>query len=329
VVLGFVALAMAWSILTGVQVNVARRSGQSTYVIAAAGDVACRPDDPDYNAGVGKGGDCRQQATSDLLVAHRLDAVLALGDLQYDKGELSNFKRVYDPTWGRVRSITRPVPGNHEYKTPEAAGYYQYFGSLAGPRDKRFHSFDLGNWHISLAGPRGGKGFYSFDLGNWHIIGLNSECYFQAHCEQEQERWLRSDLVANTKRCQIAYWHRPRFTSGRHGGAEAKKLRSLWEIVYENRVEVVLNGHDHNYERFTPMDASGKRDPDGVRQFVVGTGGNSFRRGFAKALPTSEVRDTSGTSGVLFITLKANSYDWRMQPIAGEDFTDIGSGSCH
>jgi hypothetical protein len=191
----------------------------ATRTIAAAGDVSCDPGDPDFNGGAGKDNACRQKATSDLLVGRKLDAVLVPGDIQYDKGQLSNFRKVYDPTWGRVKSITRPVPGNHEYDTKGAVGYYDYFGSLAGPA---------------------GKGFYSFELGNWHLIGLNSECYYGADCAAEQERWLEADLARNAKACTLAYWHHPRFSSGDHGNDT--NMSELWKAMYDNKVEVVLNG---------------------------------------------------------------------------------------
>jgi acid phosphatase type 7 len=266
-------------------------------VIGAAGDIACEP------GGAVSPTSCQQQATSDVLVQLPLTAVLTLGDEQYVQGRLKNFKSQYGPTWGRLLSITHAAPGNHEYQSG-GDGFYKYFGKAAGdPRHP----------------------YYSFDLGTWHIIALNSECSFAGGCEtgSPQERWLRADLQAHPNRCTLAFWHQPRFSSGGHGDNLAYK--QFWLDLLAAGADVVLNGHDHDYERFAPQTADGAPDPRGIREFVVGTGGKNLRP-FRKIRPNSEVR--SSTFGVLEMILGPSSYQWRFVPIAGSTFTDSGSANC-
>jgi hypothetical protein len=279
-------------------------------MIAAAGDIACAPDDPNYNGGAGVDGFCRQRATSDLLVGAGLSWVLPLGDIQYNSASLANITAVYDPTWGRVKSITRPVVGNHE---GSATGYFDYFngpGVTDGP-----------------AGVRG-KGWYSFDVGSWHVVALNSNCG-AVDCTpgSEQEQWLRADLAAHPTSCTLAYWHHPRYSSGHDGNSTF--MQPLWEALDDAGAELVLSGHSHNYERVAPVDRNGNvNHADGIRQFVVGTGGAFFTGGLGTRIPQSEVAQND-TFGVLFLTLHATSYDWRFVPEAGKTFTDSGTTSCH
>jgi hypothetical protein len=266
-------------------------------VVAAAGDIACEADDdPDEEA-------CRQMATSDLLVRDVPWAVLTLGDNQYDDGELGEFRLSYAASWGRVKAITRPAPGNHDYHVSGAAGYFAYFGPRAGRPD---------------------EGFYSFDVGAWHVIALNSNCE-EVGCDvgSAQERWLREDLAAHPGACTLAYWHHPRFSSGDHGNDES--VDAVWRALYEAGADVVLNGHDHTYERFAPQDPDQRADPDGLRAFVVGTGGKSLY-GFGDPEPNSEVRIAA--FGILELTLRADGYDWRFISVGGT-VEDAGSGSCH
>ena len=277
-------------------------------VIAAAGDIACSP------SGSVTSTKCRQKATSDLLVNAGLSAVLTLGDEQYDSGSYSNFTKSYDPTWGRMKAITYPVPGNHEYKTAGATGYFDYFNGVGA--------------FSGRAGDRD-KGYYSFDVGTWHIIALNSS----DHCQMvacgkgsPQETWLRADLAAHPTSCTLAYWHHPRFNSGHEGNATF--MQAIFQDLYDANVDVVLGGHAHDYERFAPQDPNGKLDrARGIRQFVVGTGG-AFFTAFGSIKPNSEVHNGS-TYGVLKLTLHPISYDWQFVPEAGKSFTDSGSASCH
>ena len=285
-------------------------------VIAAAGDIACNPTDPDYNGGNGTADRCRQRATSDLLVGGGLAAVLPIGDI-LDTASLSNIMTAYHPTWGRVKSITRPVLGNHE---SSGRGYFDYFngpGVTDGP-----------------AGTRG-KGWYSFNIGSWHLIALNSNCRRPADTTDvvdcgvgsEQERWLRADLAAHPTSCTLAYWHHPRWSSG-HDGSNTF-MQPMWQALYEANAEIVLSGHSHDYERFAPLDANGNVDAArGIRQFVVGTGGIFFTGGLDTREAHSEVAQND-TFGVLKLTLRPTSYTWQFVPIAGRTFTDSGSGACH
>jgi hypothetical protein len=279
-------------------------------VIMAAGDIACDPADPGYNGGAGSAGRCHQQATSDLLVSTPLDAVLPLGDIQYDSASTAKINAVYAPTWGRVKAISRPIMGNHE---GGGMGYFDYFngpGVSDGP-----------------AGPRG-KAYYSFDLGAWHLVALNSNCStVSCSAGSEQESWLRADLAAHPADCTLAYWHDPRYSSG-HGGSNAF-MQPLWEALQDAQVELLLSGNSHDYERFAPLDRNGDVDgAGGIRQFVVGTGGAFFTGGLDSLAPHSEVAQND-TFGVLKLTLHPSSYDWQFVPEAGGTFTDAGSEPCH
>jgi acid phosphatase type 7 len=234
--------------------------------------------------------------------------VFAAGDLAYPDGSDEQFAECYAPTWGRFKDRTRPAAGNHEYQSDGASGYVRYFGATAGD-------------------PK--KAYYSYDLGTWHIIVVNSECNDVGGCGagSEQEQWLRQDLNAHPAKCTLAYWHKPLFSSGAHGNDP--EMKPLWDDLYAANADVVLNGHDHDYERFAPQDPSGNSDPQrGIREFVVGTGGKNSHRTFARPKPNSEVRQAD-TFGVLKLTLHASSYDWEFVPEAGKTFTDFGAGACH
>jgi hypothetical protein len=277
-------------------------------VIAAAGDIACDPDSSSFNHGVGTSTSCRQLYTSNLLVNSGFSKVLALGDNAYNGGTLSEYRGSYDPSWGRVKSITSPVLGNHENS---GTGYYDYFngaGARSGPGGER------------------GKGYYSFDVGTWHLIALNSNCS-RVSCSSgsTQERWLRADLDAHPNTCTLAYFHHARFSSGHDGNNTF--MQTIWQDLYNAGAEIALSGHSHDYERFAPQNASGKLDRSrGVRQFVVGTGG-AFFTGLSSAKANSEVRQNN-TYGVLQLTLHPTSYDWKFVPESGKKFTDSGTGSC-
>jgi acid phosphatase type 7 len=285
-------------------------------VIAAAGDIACAPDSGAFNGGLGTATACRQKATSDLLVGRNLSAILPLGDIQYECGSAVGYRQSYDPSWGRQKLHTRPSIGNHEYHTGsgcEAPGsaYFAYFGSAAGDP---------------------AKGYYSYDLGTWHLIALNANCSRVGGCGKgsPQEVWLRADLAANEKRCTLAYWHQPHFSSGSHGNDDggANPTGAFWQALYEAGADVVLNGHDHVYERFAPQTPLAVHDPQyGIRQFTVGTGGKNLTT-FRTVQPNSEVRN-SNTFGALTMTLKPTGYDWQFVAEAGKTFADTGSTPCH
>lgn len=235
--------------------------------------------------------------------------IATLGDHVYDNGTAAEFAQCYDPGWGgALKARTRPAPGNHEYNTPGAAGYYGYFGAAAGDPT---------------------KGYYSYTVGSWRVIALNSNCTAIGGCGagSPQEQWLRQTLAASTSACTLAYWHHPLFSSSSGSGATTA-VRPLYQALYDYDADLVLVGHAHNYERFAPQTPAGARDDArGIRQFVVGTGGAEVV-GFTTPKANSEVRST-GTFGVLQLTLGTGAYAWSFRPVAGKTFTDTGRTACH
>jgi hypothetical protein len=253
-------------------------------------------------------GDIASSGSGDSATAALLDkipgTVFTTGDNVYNNGTTTEFNNYYQPTWGRHKARTRPAPGNHDYNTSGASDYYRYFGSLAGPA---------------------GQGYYSYNVGNWHIVSLNSNIDMSGG--SAQERWLKSDLAANPKPCTLAYWHHPLFTSGANH-APSTSTRPLYQALYDHNADVVLFGHNHQYERFAPQNPTGGPDTvRGLRSFVAGMGGVD-RYGFGTIRANSEARN-SDTFGVLKFTLHANSYDWQFVPEAGKTYNDRGTGSCH
>jgi hypothetical protein len=246
---------------------------------------------------------------NDQATARILDTtpgkIIALGDLAYDDGTWTEFIRCYGPTWGRHRSRTRPVPGNHEYHTSGAKPYYGYFGAAAGD-------------------PL--KGYYAFDAGGWRIYALNSNCSRIGGCAvgSPQERWLRADLAAHPRKCVLAYWHHPLFSSGRHGNHAA--VAPLWQTLDAAGAELVLSGHDHIYERFAPQTAAGVATPAGMTEIVVGTGGRGTYP-LRTIRPNSRVRNNT-TFGVLRLALRAERLVFRFLAVPGSTFTDSGTIPC-
>lgn len=269
--------------------------GPHVGTIAAAGDVACP---------VG-GARCGDAATAGVIARIGPQALLALGDLQYETGRLADFRSSYARTWGRYRSITFPAVGNHEYLTPGARGYFTYFGRRAG---------------------RPGQGWYARSIGSWRVIALNSNCAEAGGCERgsPQQRWLAAELAAHPARCTVAIWHHPRFSSGLHGDDSGPT--ALWATLRARRADLVLVGHDHDYERFAPQSSDGRPDAHGIREFVVGTGGRDTYP-LAIPRPNSEVRATD-VHGVLELDLRARGYRWRFRAVPGDEFSDAGTGRC-
>ena len=292
----------------------ARAGAASDPVIVAAGDLACSPKDPHYNGGNGTATACRSKATGALAAAQSPVAVLPLGDEQYYCGLLPDFNASYAQSWGHLNSIAHPVPGNHEYGIEtekggcahsHAEGYFSYFGSHAGPD---------------------GKGYYSYDIGSWHLIAINSECQVvSCGAGSAQETWLRHDLATHTNRCTLAYWHEPLFSSSTL--AQEAAMLPIWRDLYAAHVDVVLNGHAHNYERFAPQTPTGTPSADGIREFVVGTGGVDHG-GFTSVRRNSQVRNST-TFGVLRLTLNPTSYTWQFLHVPGASFSDNGTADCH
>jgi hypothetical protein len=275
-------------------------------VVGAAGDIACGPEEGEYNQGHGTPTACQEKATSELLLKMDPKAVLAVGDLVYPKGESKGFAQSFDATWGRLKAVLHPAVGNHEYYTEGAKPYFDYFGSAAGER---------------------GKGWYSFDVGGWHFISLNSNCD-RVDCTEkgEQVRWLKQDLAAHAKtRCTLAFFHHPLFSSGIHGGTAG--VKPFWDALYAQGADVVLSGHDHHYERFAPQRPDATPDAQrGLRELIVGTGGKSHYAAPNEA-PNSEVR-RADAFGVLKLTLYPTRYHFEFISTDGS-FHDEGDGTCH
>jgi hypothetical protein len=251
-------------------------------------------------------------ANCELIVGARATAALldkiegtvfTLGDHAYLRGTDGEFAKCYEPTWGRFKDRTRPTPGNHDYLTSRGRPYFDYFGEAAGPKR---------------------RGYYSFDLGAWHIVSLNSVT--PPATESEQISWLREDLKEHPTDCVLAYWHIPVFSSGPHS-TEPSTMRNVWKVLYELGADIVLNGHDHVYERFARQDGNGKPDPErGIREFIVGTGGGGVYK-FGTIAKNSEVRDNT-TYGVLKLTLSPGAYAWQFVAAMGGRFHDEGTGTC-
>src|SRR5918994_3142676 len=264
-------------------------------VLVGAGDIAsCRTPGAEATAG---------------LLAGIDGTVATLGDHAYPKGTGANFAECYEPSWGQVKSRTMPSPGNHEYETPGASGYFNYFGAAAGDPN---------------------EGYYSYDLGSWHVISLNSNCSsVPGGCAagSPQEQWLKADLAAHQNTCTLAYWHHPRFSSGDHG--DHASVAPFWDALYQAGADVVLNGHDHDYERFAPQNPSGQADPtQGIREFVVGTGGAELRN-FRTPIKPNSVVQVAQQNGVLKMTLRPDGYDWQFVTAPVGTVVDADSARCH
>jgi chitodextrinase len=259
-------------------------------VILAAGDIA----------------DCGRttdDATAAILDAHPEAIVQTIGDNVYEDGTAAEFADCYAPNWGRHKARTRPAAGNHEYNTSNATGYYGYFGAAAGSPT---------------------EGWYSYDAGTWHVVVLNSNCAAVGGCGvgSPQELWLRSDLAAHPTPCTLAVWHHPRFGSG----LTSSSTQALWQALWDYRADVVLTGHQHSYERMALLGPTGSLNADGIRSFVVGTGGAALASS-GSATTGSQVRNDN-TFGVLKLTLRQQGYEWAFIPIAGQTFTDSGAEAC-
>jgi acid phosphatase type 7 len=292
IVLAAIALASLTNGCDSEGTSLPRNSGPP--VVAAAGDIAdCASEDDDATA---------------KLLGDINGTIITLGDNAYEDGTSEEFADCYGPTWGRFKDHTRPSLGNHEYQTAGAKGYFRYFGEAAGER---------------------GEGYYSYDLGRWHLVALNSNCQDIGGCgvNSPQGRWLRHDLADNQSRCTLAYFHHPLFSSGKYSPG-ISEVKPLWEILYSAGADVVLNGHDHNYQRFAPQDPDGKADPRrGIREFVVGTGGKIL---YPIEDPLPNIQSYNDDSyGVLKLTLRPGGYDWQFVSALGSSFVDAGKDECH
>ncbi len=278
----------------------------SSVTVAAVGDIACDPLSKDFYSGQGTAKHCRMKAVAKQIEAINPTAFLPLGDIQYEDGALWKFVESYDYIFGKFKEITYPAIGNHEYLTPSAVGYFNYFGKAAGDPS---------------------KGYYSYELGNWHMIALNSNCGKLGGCgaNSMQTKWLIEDLAKHTTDCTLVYWHHPRFSSGQHGNNIA--YATFWDTLYTAGVEVILVGHDHHYERFAPMKSNGELDRSrGIRQFVVGTGAKNLTQ-IVEIQNHSEFRNVE-SYGFLRLGLHQRSYDWQFISEEGV-ILDSGSDQCH
>ncbi|WP_190813332.1 metallophosphoesterase [Saccharopolyspora pogona] len=289
-------------------------AGPDAPTIMVAGDIACAATSRTTPTA------CRQAEVADLVRSHNPAAVLTLADNQYDVGTLPAFLASYDKSWGSLKDITYPVVGNHEYGQAyhpgaRADGYFDYFNGV-GKDDGR-------------AGDRE-KGYYSYDIGRWHVVALNTECGVVSCAPGSgQYTWLEQDLKSHQNKCTMAVWHKPVYTGTFRGGMYGNPDgRPLYELADRYGVDLVLNGHDHTYQRFAPQDVDGNPTPDGPREFIVGTGGVGFH-GVPDAVPNLEAAQAD-TFGALALTLKPTGYDWSFVPVpgSGTGFTDVGSGTC-
>ena len=270
----------------------AARVSRAPVILLAAGDI----------------GDCNSAGAklTASLIASRPGTVAALGDTAYPTGSTSDFARCYQPSWGLFKGRTRPAVGNHEYFSANAGPYFAYFGRKAAPPG----------------------GYYSYELERWHIVVLNSECDQIGGCDSRsaQMRWLRNDLARHSARCTLAYWHEPRFSSGMHGSTEA--MQPIWATLVKAGADVVLNGHDHDYQRYAPLNAAGKVDrTHGMREFVVGTGGGPLRPVTGTTVGSQKI--IAFKWGVLRLQLGASRYSWRFLSAPNGRVLDSGTGACH
>ena len=286
-----------------------RASAAGDPVIAAAGDIACDPADSGFNGGNGTAKRCHEKYTANELRAGSFAAVLAVGDTQYNCGGTDAYAASYNPTWGAVKSITHPVVGNQEYNTSGgtdcgsgASGYFHYFGSAAGPS---------------------GKGYYSFNVGAWHLIALNANCsHVACKAGSAQEQWLKSDLATHSNTCTLAFWHQPLFSAGPTTNTQVKPF---WNDLYAAHADLVINGHKHNYERLAKLNPNGNTASNGIREIIVGTGGENHAL-TGTLYPGTQAAD-GAHFGILKLALHASSYNWSFVSDAGA-VLDSGSDNC-
>ncbi|MFD9794290.1 discoidin domain-containing protein [Streptomyces sp. NPDC059070] len=264
------------------------------FTVVAAGDIAAQCTASDSS--------CAHPKTAALAQKIAPAFYLTMGDSQYDDARIADYRAYYDKTWGAFKSRTRPVPGNHDTYDPAGslAGYKAYFGAIAYPQ---------------------GKSYYSFDQGNWHFVALDSTSFDQS----AQIDWLKADLAKNTKGCVAAYWHHPLYSSGGHGNDPVSK--PVWKILYAAKADLVLNGHDHHYERFAPQNPDGKATADGIVEIVGGMGG-------AEPYPIEQVQPNSqkrisGQYGVLKLDFTDSGYGWTYVGTDGQVKDTSPKYSCH
>lgn len=309
----FLPLLAAACLVAATPPLVARSQAPDDPVVVAVGDLACQS----LSQGQGEGA-CRSGDVADLVRALDPDAFLVLGDAQYSNGKLSEYLKVWDVQFGDLLDVTQPSPGNHDYGTPDAAGYFGYFGAAANPP----------------------LGYYSFDLGRWHVVSLDSPICGDQGCGpgSPQYQWLAADLAGSRAACTIAFMHELRYDwrpwqkwvddddTTPNGGSETDRFIPLWELMVERGVDIVLGGHNHLYQRWLPQDAHGNAVADGVVQFTVGTGGRSLYSFGTGPRPANLVATQNKAFGVLRLVLHRDSYDYAWVGVPGEPaFQDSGT----
>ncbi len=324
-----VAIAAAVAVATAMPTAAPAQTVPEPTSIVAVGDIACQPDWPGFNKGKGKGNVCRQKYTAELAQRLQPDQVLILGDVQYEEGYLKDYSLVFHRTWGR-RFLDRsdatanrmwPVPGNHSYRDKDAAGYFAYFngGTPAKPKKSGIAGTTYQGW------------YRKDDIPGWTLLALNANCiYLKKGCttRSAQYRWLQEQLK-DTEQCTLAYWHEPLFNKGKEPAAHA--MLPFWELLYEARADVILNGHDHTYQRFPRLSPQGDPDPNGPQQFIVGTGGRSLTTFAKKPSQPDVVTRSSTTTGVLELQLGAGEYSWefvRARYPGNGSYSDEGTATC-
>lgn len=322
---GVSLLTAGLTVVSGsVGAGAAAAATDSPYVVAV-GDIACDPTAPAFNGGRGTPAGCRQQAVADAVRAANPDIFLPLGDIQYIDGRYEAFMQSYDPAFGDLKSITKPIPGNHEYKVPRGAGYYRYFGDAAHQET---------------------KGTYSFDTGSWHVLAINStQCTPSRPCGpgSDMAKWINGDIAAHPAQCVMAMWHHPLWSAGAHG--DYKPMAPIWNQLEDLGVDVVLNGHDHLYQRTKPLgqaviERGDLQPPDvtrgGMVEFVIGTGGEDNYKAsglanpaLADAMAMTGTNPNPGVFGAVGFTLRDSGYDFEYLPAAGSSLLeDSGSRGC-
>lgn len=282
------------------------KKNETSVKIIAVGDIACAPGQQTTARS------CQMQQVSKSIVEENPEHVLVLGDLQYESGALSAFEQVFSPLWVSLKQKSLSVPGNHEYRTKNAAGYFAYWNGTSA---------------ASAQAGETGKGYYSTDVGSWHLIALNSNCSDIAGCDANsvQGKWLKDDLDKTKAKCTLAFWHHPRFTSGQH--ENDNNVTYFWDELYKHRADVVLNGHDHIYERFARQTPDQQADPaKGIRQFIAGAGGKSLYE-FSKPLEANHEFGDNSNFGYLILELFESHYTWSYKTLDGL-IKDQGSSNC-
>lgn len=281
-------------------------------VVVAVGDISCDP--ASQYAGGANPVKCQDAKVAESIGKSGAEKILLLGDIQYDNGTLAKFQQAFNKNWGKLMPYFLPAPGNHEYETLGASGYFDYFNGAG---------VDKG-----VAGNRS-QGFYKTSIGNWSIYSLNSNCKSIGGCEpgSPEYSWLESELAKDKSICKLAYWHHPIVSSSEHGAQveETSRMENIYSLLDKNKTTLVLNGHDHVYERFAPQSSSGEASANGIRQFTVGTGGKDLYKKITTK-PNSEFFNNT-SFGSLELSLGINKYDWKFNSVDGQ-ILDQGDGSC-